>query len=481
MPDVQLSLINGFYRSPSLPFSAQRCLNWYPHLAQRPALNDGALFGAPGIVSVVTAGSTALSACRGARVMDGIPYFVLGQGLYRLNSDHTLDNLGVIEGVGRVSMDDNGTQLMVLVPGGKGYIYTTAPDMLVEITDSDFRANGNPQYVRFIDSLFVCTTDQNLFTVSAVNDGLSWNALDFGSAESSPDGVVVPIIYNNQLFIGGEHTAEGFRNRGGADFPFERNGVYLQQGVAAPFSAIACGKDTVFLGASKNEGPAIWLFAGNNTEKLSTDAIDAELSKLTRRNLEKVSAWYYGDSGHYFVGFKLPHTTLTYDFATGIWSERQSRVRSSGIDYEITTYRVTDVVSAYGNVYVGDDQDGRIGVLDSAVFSEYGDEIPRDAILQPFQNNMRPFFVPLIELTTEGGGGNDAITDPKIRLSISRDGGRTYGEERARSMGKRGERNHRIYWRRNGATQQTVVYRLQMSDKANPTLLQMTAQINAAA
>ena len=73
-------------------------------------------------------------------------------------------SLGTIPGTDRVSMADNGKQLMVLIPGGNGYIIDeSAGTVFQQITDGDFTANGAPQLVVFVDSFFVVTTDTKKF------------------------------------------------------------------------------------------------------------------------------------------------------------------------------------------------------------------------------------------------------------------------------------------------------------------------------
>ena len=52
MPKVVLPIANGFYESDSLPISAQECTNFYPNIAQAPALNQETLFGTPGLEPV---------------------------------------------------------------------------------------------------------------------------------------------------------------------------------------------------------------------------------------------------------------------------------------------------------------------------------------------------------------------------------------------------------------------------------------------
>jgi hypothetical protein len=105
-------------------------------------------------------------ACRGSHTLNDIPYFVLDDKLVRIEADGTSTALaGTITGSGPVSMAENGTQLCILDPGGDGFIYTTAGG-LVEITDSDFRANGNPTAVTYIDGYFLFTTDTKKIIVS---------------------------------------------------------------------------------------------------------------------------------------------------------------------------------------------------------------------------------------------------------------------------------------------------------------------------
>jgi hypothetical protein len=476
MPRTILPIANGAYKSESLPLSAQQCVNWYPHIAEVPALNQETLRGTPGLYQVATSGASVTDSSRGEKTFKSRLYVVNGPTLFRVNADHTLTNLGQIESDARVVMVNNDTQLLILVPGGAGYIFEDDTDTLTEITDSDFRANGNPQYACFIDGYFVFTTDEKKFIVSALNDGLTYDALDFGSAESSPDGVVVPFVQNNQLFVGGEFTVEAFQNIGGNEFPFQRSGLFLQQGVFAPFSPTQTADTILFIGGGEDESPAVWALAGNGTQKVSTQAIDDMLRRLTADELADVYGWSYGQAGHYFVGFALPDTCIVFDTATNRWHERTSRVEISGAIQTIS-YRVRGFATAYGRLYVTDSQDGRIGVADMDTYTEYGAEIARIVATQPFQNNMEPFFLPLLEVTVESGVGNAACPNPQIRLQVSRDGGKTWSDERSRPIGAIGQYNRRAVWRRNGRSSRFDVYRLLMSDPVKPVILQLTAQI----
>ena len=477
MPVTQLPIANGFYVSDSLPISAQECTNWYPNIAQGQALSQETLFGTPGLTQLATSG-TLDNENRGGHEMAGKPYFVNGTRLYRLDQAIVFDQvsyslvfLGEISGAGRVSMADNGTQLMILVPGGDGFIYNHVSDTFAQITDTDFTANGSPQFVVFIDGYFLVTTDSKKFIVSAINDGLSYNALDFGTAESDPDDIVAPVVYKNQLFISGRQTFEAFQNIGGADFPFSRTGLFLQKGCFAPYSLVNAQDTFMWVGGGANEGPAIWALNGNSTAKISTTAIDSILSKLTDSQLFNIFSWAYANKGAYFIGFSLPSTTLVYDTTSQRWHERKSL-----IDGSQAVFRASSVVKAYNIILCGDLVDGRIGELDSDVYTEYENTIIRRVATQPFQNNMQSVFFPTLELTVESGVGNADAPDPQITLERSKDG-KTWSGPISRSIGKIGEYARRAIWRRNGRASRFEIFRFTLTDAVKPVIIQLTANI----
>lgn len=487
MARVILPIANGFYISDSLPVSAQECVGWYPNIVQAPALSNAVLFGTPGSTQLATSGASVLQANRESHTLAGLPYFVNGGFLFRTDRTIAGDgsesfatvNLGVIEGTGRVSMADNGTQLFIMVPGGKGYIFTTGPDTLTEITDGDFTANGAPQHVVFINGAFVLTTDSKKFIKSADNNGLAYDALDFGTAEADPDNIVAPIVFKNQLFIGGSETIEAFQFIETADFPIIRTGLFIEKGIDSAFSIVNANDTFMFIGGGRNESPAIWSFQGNNVVKVSTTAIDSILQDLTDTELSATFSYAYAQKGAYFVAFALPNTTLVIDTINGRWHERKSQIISPQGVTSTVRGRINSLVTAYGRVLVGDSQDGRIGSLEPNTFTEYGGNILRRIATQPFQNNMKPFVVPSIELTMQSGVGNAAVPDPRIRMDRSVDGGRTYKLDRTRRIGKVGETRHRAIWRRNGRASQSEIFRWTLSDPIKPVIIQAIAEITS--
>lgn len=471
----QIPITNGFYQSESLPLSNQRCVNLFPVIPQEPSLSEGSLFGTAGIEYLTSTGLVQQKN-RGSWVKNGIPYFVNGSTLYSL--DRSVDGdgiitfsttaLGTIEGKGRVSLANSPTQLMILVPGGKGYIYNEdAGTPFQEITDSDFRANGDPLFVVYFDTSFVCTTDEDKVIVSDVNDGLSWDALIFGSVESDPDSVVAPIIVNNQLYITGTVTTEGFSKIGGSGFPYQRNNVFLDKGCSAPFSLIKTNQTFFMLGKGKDEDTSIWQFNGNDYIRKSTDAIDALLNKASDTEILEAFAMYYAQNGRFFISFTVAGNTFVFDLASEKWHERASK-----IDNEECAWRVASIVTAYGLTIVGDCVDGRIGYLEQSLYSEYEENMDSFFTIQPFFN-LDGISLPYLCMTMESGVGNDADPDPQVGFSKSSDGITFPPTSRLRSVGKKGEFRLRQVWRRNGNVDKMTVLKFSMSAKTKKVFIRL--------
>ena len=475
---IELAFTNGFYVSRSLPLSHQRCSNVFPHIPTVASLSNEQLFFSPGISEIANTGD---GENRGSHVKNGIAYFVNGTKLYRLNKDvsellivsYSVDVLGTVEGEGMVSMADNGTQLMILVPDGKGYIYNEdAGTPFSEITDTDFTANGNPQIVVFIDGYFAVTTDSKKWIISSLNDGTSWNALDFGTAESDPDNIVAPVVIDNQIYIIGSETTEGYQNNPEIGrFPLQRNNIFLDKGCTSPFSVIKTNSSFFMIGSGVNESPSVWQFANYQYVKISTPAIDFLLASLTDTELEAVFSASYSDEGHFFVIFTLPNTSICYDLTTQRWHERNTVIEIDDEDTE-TAWRVNSIITAYGLLLVGDSQDGRIGHLSLDHLSEYGDNIIRLFTTQPFTNMGNEITSTMIELTMESGAGNFDVPDPVVSMSASANG-KTFTNERIRKIGKKGEYSRRIVWYKNGRQDRFVVWKFRMSEPIKSSFIKL--------
>lgn len=488
MTIVEIPLSQGYYKSDSLIIGNQECINLIPIQQQVSVLSSQQLIGIPGIRQVASSGNTIFDANRGAHVMAQIPYFVNYNRLYRLDRSFatgsevfTLHEVGVspvsITGTGRVSMADNGTQLMILDPGGNAFIYNKDTDVLQRVVTGIFDPTSTikAQYLDFCDGYFVASTDSKQWFISNLNDGTQWDILDFGSAEADPDNIVAPIVYNNQIFMLGVETTEGFQNIGGSGFPFQRSNVYINKGCYAPFSLIITQQRFFMVGGGTNERAAIWAFSGGQYEKVSTNAIDEALNSYTDNQLNAIFTMSWAHRGQFFVAFTLPDRTFVFNISTGLWHEQLSSINDEFGDPEQTRWRANSLVSAYGYLLVGDFQDGRIGIFDINEYQEYNEPIVKVFSTLPISNKGNSFRINSVELTMESGIGN-GVEDPVVSMAIS-ENLKTYQYERSRKIGKIGDYGRRTIWRKNGRIPRFAAFKFRISDPIKTAIIKLEVDI----
>jgi hypothetical protein len=68
------------------------------------------------------------------------------------------------------------------------------------------------------------------------------------------------------------------------------------------------------------------------------------------------------------------------------------------------------------------------------------------------------------------------VENPVITLERSQDG-KTWSDARARSIGKIGEYDRRVIWRRNGRVSRFEIFRFTLTDAVKPVILQLDAEI----
>ena len=476
-----LEIAKGFYVSDSLPLSAQRCINWIPVIPQAAALNNRALFDAPGLTLFGTVGGIN----RGAQEMGEVPYFVNGNTLYSVDALGVETSRGTVEGAGRVSLANNGQYLVVVVPGGKAYAFNNVDNSFAEITDPDYRPSDTVVYK---DGYFVYSeTAGNVFFNSALNDPLTYSGLDFGTAEINPDRIVALHVNHNELFVCGAETVELFQNVGGSGFPFQRiAGANIQKGVHAKFSLVEFDNTFMFIGGGLNEQSAIWKVSGSSSaQKISTSAIDNAIQEFTRDEIESAFSWTYSAGGNFFAGFtfesnRIPSKTFVFDATTSALSGEQTwHERQTGVNYN--SWRVSSIVSAHGKLLVGDALGGNIGYIDKDSYTEYGEVMVQERSSQPYQANGLPIFVGDLILTMESGVGLTLGqgSDPQVRMDFSDNGGRTFSSEFSRTYGKIGEYTSLPTWRRQGRIPHHRVVRFKTSDPVKSVIIKLEADVIA--
>lgn len=434
--------------------SYQLTQNWYVHINQ-DAKSKLMLYPTPALTAKVTGVGADYFTIRGMIEYGDKLYVVSGNTLYRIESNGAKVSLGTIStSSGRVSMAHNGANYgteILIVDGALGYIYdSSGAGSLTAIASANFPDAAT--HCAFIDSFFIVNdpTWTGRWYKSAGYDGTTWEALHFATAERSPDALQTLIVSDRNIYLVGTHTTELWYNAGLPSFPFTpMQSGFMQWGTIAPWS-VAETAGTVFWLSQNDEGVGqVIMTSGTDPQIISTQSIAAEITKLT--TLTDAYSWIYQYQQHtfYVLTFPTDGKTFVYDLSTGQW--HQWSTASTGY------HKGSHHVYVYGKHYIGDNTSNKLYVLDWDAYTDDGDSITRirrsaNIINDDGAKDMRHYAV---HIDIKEGVGNAAVADPQLKLRW-RDNNGAWSNYHSRSMGKIGETNIKLIWRRLGRSSDRV-------------------------
>lgn len=461
---MKIGLVGPSYQERSLPFDSQRSINLFP-VFDKEGKEVSALYGTPGLTLFATAG---VGPIRGNfNSANERAFEVSGNTLYELSSGGTATSRGTLDSTsGIVSIDENPFQLAIC-DGTDVYILTYATNVFAKVADVDLPDAGTLTY---IDGYFVISkVDSGSFYISAINDGTSWAALDFATAESSPDELLR--VYNavGQLWLLGTKTTEIWTNTGATAFPFERiSGAKMEVGILAPHTAVAVDNSIFWVGRDNIGSGIVYRAQGFSPQRISTNAI--ELLIQAAPTPETLRAYTYQQDGHtfYVITGGGMDTTLVYDISTQFWHER-AFLNASG---EFEPHLGACGMFAFGQQLIGSRLNGKIYTMSMGVYTDDGEEIAAERIYTHLSDEGKRIRFNQLEIAMETGVGNqsDPGQDPQIGLYISRDGGRTYSGGYSASFGKVGEYGKRVIFRRLGIAQD-LTFKIRITDPVKRVLI----------
>lgn len=420
--------------------SVSRVINMYHETGDTKT--PSTLIGCPGLKLFATVGDGPI---RGMGMLDGVLYVVSAECLFSVSSMAVVTTIGNIPGTTRVSMASNGAQLCI-VSGNKGFVYTFSTDTLVEITDVDFPGATT---VVFLDGYGIFSKpDSGQFFISSTYDFTAFDALEFATAESSPDNIVALVADHRELFIFGEATTEVYYNNGNADFPFGPLGrATLEHGVVGK-DAVAKLDNTIYFVAE--DGLVYRLGGGFSPQSVSTYYIEQLIAATSdKASLAlRTHTW----KGHKFLTLFGDDFTVCYDVNSNKWHDRKS--------YQSDTWDYGDIIAAYDNVIVSHATNNTICTMDDSVFDENGLAMTRTLITGHSHADRNQVDYKAIELDMETGVGltTGQGSDPQVMMRFSDDGGNQWSNEHWRDIGKKGEYDTRVIWRSMGRAPQRVLW-----------------------
>ena len=335
------------------------------------------------------------------------------------------------------------TYVMGSDPGGSAapvgsYVVSSA---FARIADPDFPGG---ETVTFLNQRFIVNEpDSGRFCWSALLDGGSWDALDFATAEASPDNLVSVFAEAGQLMLLGESVTEIWGDSGAADQAFVKvGGGAVEWGLAARASLTKYMDSLAFLRKNRLGQVQACLMSGASAIPISNPQLEAEFTSYG--DVSNATGFAYMVNGHpfYQVNFPSVGKTWMYDGQSKSWS----RLESSG-----GMHRVQFVVQLLGSIYGADYENGKLYKIEPDVYTDDGQPIARQFVSR--HQTIGDFtHMPEMWIEMEAGVGlqSGQGQTPQVMLQISKDGGKTWGNELWRSFGKVGEYLARPRWTRLG-------------------------------
>jgi len=449
--------IGPTYHLADVKAAVQSSINCFP---KRIAGSKFMMESAEGTVDIATLGVE----CRASRYIYGSWFVVAGANVYIMQTNGTTALIGTISNSsGKVSISHNTTQV-VIVNGPNMYVTNFTGSSFTSIVVPAWRGSNN---VDEMDGYFILSepnTDQ--FYITAIDDGTVLDALDFSSADASPDIIVAHVVFHHQLWIFGEKSTEIWVNSGATDFPFTRYTSYpIDIGCVSPHGFCIAADTLFFVGKTERGTAVVYMVQGNQPTPISNTAIEELL--LGSTDLSKVEMFAYQPKGHEHVCITAPgmKTMLVYDAREKLWHERADWING---DWNQLKWRFVTLV---GDTHYGGDTDGNVFRLDPDVNQYSGRHLVRE---RTWPHLMAPTMEPVsykgLELSLKTGYGGS------VTLELSNDSGQTFGPMLMRNLGATGRWMQRIRWLGLGSAINRI-FRIRCSDNVPFALYQADVDV----
>jgi hypothetical protein len=465
------NFIGPAYLAHSPVMAAETCENLFLEtIEETKNAKRQMLLGTPGLRKIISTPDGEI-VCRGTFSQDGLTIAVIGAGVYRVDlSVPALYRVGTVANdLSPVSMASNGQggQQLAIVTGGELKILNLLT-MVLSATIA-LPLTNVPQVVRYMDGYFLLT-EKNTLRVwfSALEDGTSWNALDFFAVSLQSTNVVGIEVLADRLWVFQTQTSVVYYDTGDTDNPFQPYpSTVMQEGATSPWAITVVGETVMWL-SQDNQGHARVVKATTpNPQKVSTPAIDYSLAQADTLLTAEMLA--YEQQGHTMCALTVPNLTAhgwtwCYDDTESAWHRRFSWIGASATK---TRWRARGLCNADGVLLCGDYQTGNLYALDLDTYTENDEPLPWERTAPYLSAENQILVMDQIELGVEAGVGlpSGQGSDPTMWLTLSDDGARTFGPPIDTTYGAQSDYNDRAVWTRCGqAMANKLVARISGSD-----------------
>jgi len=389
----------------------------------RSAYNIKSVLGTQDFVSLPNLFIRALSVV-------GDKLFAAANGtLYEVGAD--FQDIGTIEDDAATTIAGNEGKVTVTC-GGEYFLWDGAT--LTNPTPGAFSNFGALDYI----GGYTVLTERagRRFQWSDQADPSDLPGLNFATADGKDDNLIRPLALNGMLYLFKELSYEVWYLTGeaGANVFARQAGGVVDVGLKS-HNLITKIQGGAFMVGSDNRAHII----SANATPVSIPPVETAIRQSTPR-----ACFTYEDEGHTFCVITFVDAPAwVYDVATGEWHER-----AQGADLQ--PWAVTCSVLWRGEWHCGND-DGSIRRF-ARVPSDGALPLVREMTSRTLYQDGQRFRVSELELFPRQG-----LTSGLLELFVSRDGGMTWTEGKAREIGPIGNYAGRVIWRQLGLCRSLTV------------------------
>lgn len=418
---------------------------------------------------------------RGWHVIGDFLYACVNDKVYKISNVGTIDQIGQLNTTaGLVSMASNGkypNNQLAIADGQNLYVYTTNQIGFGSISGL---AYPKPTTVCFIDGYFLISyAETGRWQWAGINDLAteSVNGLDYANAEEYPDPLLNIQPLKGIACMFGTRSIELWSDSGAKDSPFVKNvGNTLDVGLGArwsiaKFSATSQGaldqgtyqESLVFLATDRLGEFYIARLIGDKLTRISTPAIDAEINRMSSKSDAVAYSYIVGSSSIYVINFPSANKTFLYDGGSGLWSHLE--------DHLGNRHRSHLGIQFFNRVIVSDYATGLLYRLNTDRHTDLS--TTQNYVTKPFEittQHLRSHgyvSIAKLELLFEP---SDTTETGEVMLSVSRDGGATFGTILSDSMGAAGETERMCSFRNLGVGRDWV-FKIRVTDNVRRRLI----------
>lgn len=394
-----------------------KCINLYAEGA-RTSEGQITLQSREGLATVATNGASAITAIFSEKGAFAGDYFTIsGTGTSPTLFRNTASQ-GALTTVGTGARSLAASQTELLIAGGSTLNRYTGS---TGITTPVFPDSASVRAVCIINFLFVAIRGDGTFPGriywSAVNNGNSWDALDYMTAERVPDDALDILALNDNIWVFGQSSVEIMQTTGNADAPFRRiPQVAFGVGVIDTGCAIKADNSVFWIGSDG----VVYRATDGNPVAVSEPWLNAKIRAATSWKM-----FSYRRDGEEFVVVRLNGTSGT-SWALPVSTQKEwCEFQTNGGQWIVSCATMQGTIPYFGHQSTG-------AVMNFSGWQDLGVAIDRTFTAATQLND--PLIVHNLRYWLNVGQAPAGVT-PTLYMSYSTDGGNTYGSEVSTDIG----------------------------------------------